>query len=121
MPQPSTSFAGATYLNKTRRLDDLRQAATRARTRMPSIRRMILFGSLVAGTPTPRSDADILVIVDRSEHPCARDRLPDLLRAMAPLPSVVDLFVLTCDELDGAQRADAPLVREALTHGIDLL
>lgn len=88
---------------------------------MPSIRRMVLFGSLVAGTPTPRSDADILVIVDRSDQRAVRDRLPAVLHAMAPLPCPIDVFVLTADELDRAGRDHDPLVREALTHGIDLL
>ena len=88
---------------------------------MPSIQRMILFGSLVAGIPTPRSDGDILVIVDDTARGGGRDRLPDLLRAMSPLPCQVDLFILTKDELDHARREEAPLVREALVHGVDLL
>ena len=81
---------------------------------------MILFGSLVAGTPTPRSDADILVVVDTSPHAQSRDRVPDLLRAMSP-PCPVDLFILTKDEFERAREEGAPLVREALGSGIDLL
>ena len=88
---------------------------------MPSIQRMILFGSLVAGIPTPRSDGDILVIVEGTERGEGRDRLPDVLRAMSPLPCPVDLFILSPDEVERARREGAPLVREALAHGVDLL
>ena len=88
---------------------------------MPSIQRMILFGSLAAGIPTPRSDSDILVIVDGTERGEGRDRLPDVLRAMSPLPCPVDLFILTQDEVERARREAATLVREALANGVDLL
>jgi predicted nucleotidyltransferase len=121
MRHSSPTSAGATYLDKARRIDDLRQAARRAQARMPSIQRMILFGSLASGTPTPRSDGDILAVVDASSDRESRDRLPDLLRAMSPLPCPVDLRVLTEDELQRGQQEADPLVREALAHGIDLL
>ena len=121
MQRSSPSSVGATYLDKPRRIDELRQAARRARTRVPSIERMILFGSFAAGTPTPRSDADILVVVDTSTERASRDRVPALLQAMSPLPCPVDLFVLTNDELARAQREADALVREALASGIELL
>jgi predicted nucleotidyltransferase len=121
MRRPSSSSAGATYLDRRRRVDDLRQAARRAQARLPSIRRIILFGSLAAGTPTPHSDADLLVVVASSEHRQMRDRLPGMLQALSPLPCMVDLFVLTSQELEAARGDNAPLVREALAKGIDLL
>lgn len=121
MLRPSRTSAGATYLDRDRRIDELRQAAHRARTQLPAIRRMILFGSLVAGTPTPRSDGDILVVMETTEHAEARDRLPAVLRAMSPLPCPVDLFVLTNDEFEHARREQASLVREALANGVDLI
>lgn len=121
MQTSSRNSAGATYLDKARRVDDVRQAVARARTHLPSLERAILFGSLVAGTPTPRSDADILIVVSRSDESRPRDRVPGVLRAMSPLPCPVDLFVLTIDELEQAREARDPLVREALAHGVDLL
>ncbi len=121
MPRSSRTSAGATYLDKAGRIEELRQAARRAASRLPSIQQMILFGSLAAGIPTPRSDADILVVVETSEHSQARDRVPELLSAMAPLPCPVDLLVLTRDEFERARREDVPLVREALAGGFELL
>jgi predicted nucleotidyltransferase len=82
---------------------------------------MILFGSLARGTPTPRSDADVLVVIETSEHEQPRDRVPDLLRAMSPVPCPVDLFVVTRGEFERARQDRDPLVREALEGGLELL
>jgi len=121
MRDRSSSSAGATYLDKARRIDELRSAAARAKKTEPAIRRVVLFGSLVSGIPTPRSDADLLVIVDKSPHDQPRDRVPGVLRALAPLPCPVDLFVLTADELERFRSEGSPLVRVALESGQDLL
>lgn len=96
-------------------------AAGRAAVRLPALRRVILFGSLVAGIPTPRSDADLLVVLSESDHRESRDRVPEVLRALLPLPCPVDLFVLTSEELDRGRRDGHPPVRQALEHGRDLL
>ena len=88
---------------------------------MPTLRRLVLFGSLAAGTPTPRSDADLLAVVTLSPHEHAMDRLPEVLAALAPLPCAVDVFVMTESELDRARRDGDPLVREALENGVELL
>lgn len=82
---------------------------------------MILFGSLVAGIPTPRSDADIIVVLRGNDPEQPRDRVPRVLAAMSPLPCPVDLFAYTAEELEHARDEGAPLVREALEHGLDLL
>jgi len=89
--------------------------------RHPGIQRAILFGSLVSGTPTPRSDADLLVVLEASAHDNPRDRVPEILHALSPLPCPLDLFVLTGEEVDRLKREDSPLVRTALTTGQDLL
>lgn len=121
MPRRSSSSAGAVYLDRERRIEELRIAACRAASRLPALRRVILFGSLVAGIPTPRSDADLLVVLSESDHREPRDRVPEVRRALTPLPCSVDLFVLTSAELDQHTREGHPLVREAREHGRDLL
>ncbi len=63
MQERSSISAGAIYLNKAERIEQLRQAALRARKRVPEIERVILFGSLTTGIPSPRSDADLLIVV----------------------------------------------------------
>jgi predicted nucleotidyltransferase len=121
MPKRSSTSAGITYLDKNARLSALRQAARRARQRDPAISRVILFGSLVSGIPTIRSDADLFVIVHDSPHAHPRDRVPDMLAALSPLPCPIDLFVVTELEVEGALANGAPLVREAMAGGIELL
>lgn len=121
MPQSSRTSAGATYLDKAQRLADLRLASERAAARLPTIVRVVLFGSVAKGSPTPASDADLLVVVRSSRHPRRRDRIPDVLRALAPLPCPVDLVVLTANELRRSEVQGVPLVREALETGVDLL
>ena len=85
------------------------------------MRRALLFGSFTTGIPTPRSDADLLVVVDASEHAQMRDRVPAVLAAMAPLPCPIDLVVLTVDEFGRARLEGDAFVREALAGGLDLL
>jgi predicted nucleotidyltransferase len=88
---------------------------------MPVIQRILLFGSLVTGKPTPRSDADLLVVVETSSHVEPRNRIPELLTALAPLPCPLDLHVLTRDEVKRFGREGSPLLRVALETGADLL
>ena len=85
MPSESSSSAGATFLDRRQRLAGLEAMARRAAARVPSIRRIVLFGSLASGRPTPRSDADLLVEVSASPHVIPRDRVPELLMSMRPL------------------------------------
>lgn len=119
MHRPSSTSVGATYLDREARVAELRDAAARSATRLPAIQKIVLFGSLVSGIPTPRSDADLLIEVSASAHALARDRVPEVLEALRPLPCPVDLFVYTTDELARTYR-DSPVVREALTHGMVL-
>lgn len=121
MPPPSSRSVWATYLDKDARIAQLRETARRARRTLPAIDRMILFGSFVRGIPTPRSDADILVVLQSSDAIRPIDRVPQVLAAMSPLPCPVDLFVWTAEEFRSAQREGTPLLREALEHGLDLL
>lgn len=121
MRRPSSSSAGAVYLDRERRIEELRRSARRAAARIPAIRRVILFGSLTHGIATPRSDADLLVVVDHSEQREPRDRVPEVLRALLPLPCPVDIFVLTALEVEHHAGQGHPLLREALAHGQDLL
>jgi len=117
----SSNSAGAIYLDRTDRLEALRRAAIVARQRAPAINEIILFGSLASGIPTPRSDADILIIVESSLHENPRDRIPEMLQALSPLPCPVDLFVLTREEFDRYRSEGSPLLRVAAKDGIQLL
>jgi predicted nucleotidyltransferase len=63
----------------------------------PEVRQVVLMGSLARGTWSARSDADVVVVVDRAEG-------PGPFRGVHYLPSGsvgvgVDVFVYTPDEL----------------------
>jgi predicted nucleotidyltransferase len=117
----SSPSAGAVYLDREERLRALREAAQRAKRRLPTIRRVVLFGSMATGMPGPRSDADLLVELTESPTAAARDRIPDVLGALSPLPCPVDLFVLTSTEVAAARRGGSPLLRAIEGSGVDLL
>jgi len=117
----SSSSAGAIYLDRAQRIEELRRSAAAARSRIPAIRKVILFGSLVTGWATARSDADIPVVVESSPYDHPRDRIPEMLRALSPLPCPIDLFVLTCDEVERFQAEGSPLLRIATNTGMNLI
>jgi predicted nucleotidyltransferase len=121
MPRPSVTSAGATCLNRDARISALRAAATRSAERLSAVRRIILFGSLTSGRPTPRSDTDLLVVVGSSEHGEPRARIPAVLRALSPLPCPVDLFVLTEAEVARFQSEGSRFLAMIMDSGMDLL
>ncbi len=61
------------------------------------------------------------MILAASDQPRQNDRIPEVLRALSPLPCPVDLFVLTEAEVERARAAGDPLVGVALARGIDLI
>jgi predicted nucleotidyltransferase len=112
----SSSSAGVIFLDRTERLDELRAMARRAAQRMPSIERVVLFGSLATGAATAHSDADLMIVLADSEL-APRDRIPPVLEAMSPVRLPIDLFVFTRGEL----LQPTGVARRALEEGIDLL
>lgn len=121
MQQRSSNSAGATYLDRESRSRAIEAMAVRAADLIPEIRRVILFGSMETGIPTPRSDADLLVEVTRSTTDDPRDRAAAVMQAMQPLACPVDVFVYTSRELEQLAEAGSPLIRTALENGRDLL
>ncbi len=117
----SSNSAGAIYLDRERRIEEIRRSVAAARKRIPQIQRVILFGSLVSGRATPRSDADILVVVETSPYDHPRDRVPEILRALSPLPCPIDLFVVTSAEFKRCREENSPFLRVATSTGTDLL
>lgn len=120
MRRSSGSSAGVYFLDREARLAAIRAATGRLRHRRPEVRRVLLFGSLAHGLAGPRSDADLLIEVVSSSRAELRDRIPEMLEALRPLPCPVDLFILTTEEL-ASPAASIGVVREALERGIDLL
>ncbi len=96
-PKLSSTSAGVIWLDLDKRVAEVRQAVARASQRLP-LRRAVLFGSLAQGAATPRSDADLLLVIADSRYPRPRDRVPEAIEALRPLPCPMDLLVITEEE-----------------------
>ena len=91
------------------RLNEVAEAA-RALGERPEVLAVVLFGSLARGEATPRSDADLLLLV--GEAPPFLERPGRYLPLFADLGFPVDLFVYTPKEAEAN-----PLARRALAEG----
>jgi hypothetical protein len=65
MPEASSNFAEVRFIDRDQVIRDLRRAVADAKARYPEIVHVYLFGSLVQGTWTADSDADLFVVVRR--------------------------------------------------------
>jgi predicted nucleotidyltransferase len=63
MPEAFSSFAEVRCIDHDQVIRDLRRAVAEAKARYPEIVAVYLFGSLVQGTWTADSDADLFVVV----------------------------------------------------------
>ena len=96
-------------------LERLREVARRELGARPEVREVVLIGSLARGDWSARSDADLVVIVDRSDEPAVAFRAPDYLpRTSVGVP--VDVFVYTPDEA----AAWGPRYRADVESGLEL-
>ena len=111
------SSAGITWIDRAAVLDEARDLARAIGRDHPEVQRAILFGSFARGRGGPRSDLDIVLVVERcSLEP--RDRSCHY----APVsPRPVDLFVYTAEEVEAMAADPPPVLREALQHGVDLI
>jgi len=75
MREASLSSAGVRFIDRDQVIRDLRHAVAEAKTRHPEIVKAYLFGSLVTGTWTADSDADLIIVV-RKEFRSFSDSCP---------------------------------------------
>lgn len=99
------------WLDREGAVRELEARARRLKAERPEVERVVLFGSLAAGTAVPGSDADVLLLVREASQPWYLRGTP-YEPYFADLGLPVDLFVYTPEE---AQRV--PLARQALSHG----
>jgi len=117
MRSRSSSSSGVVFLDRPRALAEVRRAVAGLVERRAGVREVWLFESLAHGEATPRSDADLLIVVD---HDTRRqmDRIPEFLLLLEGLGRPTDVIVLTATEW--AARAGTALYREVTTRGIQL-
>lgn len=76
-----------------------------------------LFGSLARGEALPGSDADVLVVLERSKLKF-RDRIEQFTEAFAGVGVAVDVLPVTVAELE--ERKDEPFWRKVLKERVAL-
>ncbi len=103
------------WLDSAEALERLRAAAARLLAERPEVRSVVLFGSLAEGRAVPGSDADVLLLLERSDRPRWFDRPLDYGPAFEGVGVPVELFCYTRKEVAGV-----PLARRALERGVVL-
>lgn len=86
------------FLDRAKVLEELRACAERLRASDSNVLRIVLFGSLVKGNAGPRSDADVLIVLDQSSERFT-ERIGQYLPAFVETSVAVDLFPYTKAEV----------------------
>jgi HEPN domain-containing protein/predicted nucleotidyltransferase len=119
MQAPLTGYAASRFVDREVVLAEFRLAAERAGAQCLGVKGIILFGSFAYGMPTPRSDADLLVVIREDAD---RQQVYDCcLAVLMSCPVPVDLFVLTRPEVEASRAAGRGLAATALQHALRLL
>lgn len=103
-----------TYFDRAgvrRALDDYVRLIT---ARHSEIDEIMLFGSLVTGTPVPGSDVDLLLVLSGAERPFL-ERIPQFLPSGFPVG--MDVFPYTRDEIERMKRDGNAFILAALRDG----
>ncbi len=118
MHERSSSTVSVRFLDRESVLAALREAAREA-GRCPGVRAIYLFGSFASGIPTPRSDADLLVVIaDGADREAARACCEE---AFQELPVPVELFVWSEAEVAASAASGRGLAANVLPRAIRLV
>ena len=119
MQRKLLSSAEKIYRNRDRIIDDLKTIAKNIEKEI-SAREVILFGSIARDDYGLYSDADILIILEKSDKRRYFDRIPELIGFFVESPIHVDIFPYTLEEID-RMKDNNLFIKRALHEGIDLL
>ena len=117
MRNSSSRSASSIYEDREAILEALRTLAEAALERHPELVRVVLFGSLARDDYGLYSDADLLLVLERSEERRWFDRIPDFLLDFNQGPVPVEVFPYTEEELRRMDRSENMLVRRMLREG----
>lgn len=79
------------------------------------LERIILFGSYAYGKPNPYSDVDLLVIMETTARPIAKQQ--EISRALSPHPFGMDILVRTPSQLQERLALGDSFLHEVTTKG----
>lgn len=105
-------------IDRARAIHEIRKAMETQKSLCPEMDRVVLFGSLARGDAGPGSDADLLVVVSRTDLP-----FPERFVRYAPagVGIGVDVFAYTHSEIRKMLAEGNPFIARALSEGFDLL
>ena len=109
MPNESYDSVKITYLNREKILEELNACAIRIRQDLPEVKRVLLFGSLVSGNYGPRSDADILLVLEDVSGRLI-DRIPRYLKYFSAASIAVEVLPMTERELERRMSEGDPFI-----------
>lgn len=120
MQQLSSSSVSVRFLDGPKIIEALRKRVEKLAADDPRVESVILFGSLAKGNYTPRSDADICIILRGDDPRRPMDRVPEFLDYFLRAPVPVDVLVYTQAEVERMRREGRRFVREVLEQGMTL-
>lgn len=100
-------------------MKELRKIAKKLKEENPNVDKILLFGSLARKEATPKSDADILVILKDDERRFI-DRIPDFLEYFRLMGMGVDIFPYTRQEVNSMMAEGNYLLKRAVREGIEM-
>ena len=91
----------------------LRTAAEELKKRDNNVLEVFLFGSLAKGEAVPGSDADIVIVLKKSEKRII-DRITDFVDSFSDMNIGVDIFPYTIEEIEEFKEKGNSLIKEML-------
>lgn len=120
MQPPSSSSVSVRFLDGPKVIQELRRMAQALVAADARVEQVILFGSLAKGNYSPRSDADICIILRGPDQRRPMDRIPEFLGHFLRAPVPVDLLVYTRAEVEQRLREGNRFVAEVVEQGVAL-
>ncbi len=102
------------WLDRDKAIEQLRSIAERIKREKPEVSAIYLFGSLAEGRATPRSDADLIILLKTSREKFL-DRPLAFMEYFSSFSLAVDLFCYTEQEAE-----KNPFVKRALEGALKL-
>lgn len=118
MQKRSSSSVGNVYKNRKCIINDLKKRAKEIKKKT-KVQEVILFGSMARGDYGLYSDADIILILEKSEKKRYFDRIPEFIDFFLTSPIHVDIFPYTIAEIE-RMKDNNPFIKRALAEGIKL-
>jgi predicted nucleotidyltransferase len=114
MPSVFTNFATSRFVDREAVVEQVRRLARCLAAEHPEIASIHLFGSFATSRATPRSDADIAVVVKAEVPEIRRQLRRAAFERFLEAPVAVDLFILTPEQAAGDRGVAGAVRREGV-------